>query len=232
MLSHLVLSRELDIRAFSSLLWLWDAQAKHGFVSCGVHALLPLLRLLMLEMQTRLCGGSQGHHGIPPAYVLSLGKGGLPSPGAISAAFTLCSPHPQPLAVACLPACSSAGGKGCEGSGVKCCRETHSGRRAAPLPSMALLRQRGILGAVVPARAAVIQRLSCPQPRGLVEARCTCMALRRLACFHSLLLLLLPHLLLPLQWHYLSLLHLLLPTWWIYLAVCQWLQICPLIYAE
>ena len=78
----------------------------------------------------------------------------------------------------------------------------------------------------------MIQRLSCPQPLGLVEARCTCMALCRLACFHSLLLLLLPHLLLHLQRHYLSLLHLLLPTQWIYLAVCRWLQIYPFTYAE
>lgn len=62
---------------FSSLPWLWDALAKHGFISCGVHALL-LLRLSVLEMQTLLCRDFQGHHSIPPANLL------LPSARVVS----------------------------------------------------------------------------------------------------------------------------------------------------
>lgn len=90
----------LAIHAFSSLLWLWDAQAKHGFASCGVHALLPLLPLLMLEMHTLLPRDGQGHRSIPPAYTLSLGKGGLPSPRCIYPPF---SPPSAPLPLRACP---------------------------------------------------------------------------------------------------------------------------------
>lgn len=66
MLGHLVLSRELASHVFSSLPWLWDALAKYGFVSCGVHALL-LLWLSVLEMQTLLSRDFQDNRSIPPA---------------------------------------------------------------------------------------------------------------------------------------------------------------------
>lgn len=120
----------------------------------------------------------QGRPG-PPQHsscsTSSLGKGLLRVQCCI---YPLLSPPTAHLL--CVPARSSTGEEGCEGSGIKRCRETCPGE-GLPCCSAASMAVGGTLGAVVPARAAVIQRLS--------EAHGTGVALHRPARFHGLLLL-------------------------------------------
>lgn len=118
-------------------------------------------------MQTPLPSDGRGHHSIPAAPRPPSARG----LSLFSAVFSLCFPHPQPLSRASLPA--AAPGR----------RDVRAvGLNAAGKPALLPPWRWGILGAGVPARAAVMQRLS--------EAHGTCMALHRPARFHGLLLLL------------------------------------------
>lgn len=109
----------LAIHAFSSLLWLWDAQAKHGFASC-VEFMLSSCFCRCWCWKCKPCSP-----GMARATAASHLPTRSPSARVVSrprAAFTLRSPHPRPLCH-CVPARSSAGEKGCECGGVKCYKE-------------------------------------------------------------------------------------------------------------
>lgn len=140
----------------------------------------PASALSRLEMQTPLPRGGWGHHSIPAA----------PHPPSarrfsqLSAVFTLCFPHPQPLSPVSLPA-AVPGRRDVKAVGLNTAGKP-GWERGCPAALLPLPRWWGILGSVVPAGAAVIQRLSL----GLLEAHGTCTALHRPARFHGLLLLL------------------------------------------
>lgn len=137
-----------------------------------IRALLPRLRLLRLETQTPLPRDGRGHHGIPAAPRPPSARGF----SGFSAAFTFCFPHPQPISCASLPA-AAPGRRDVRAVGLNAAGKPARERGCPP----ASVAAGGILGAVVPARAAVIQRLS--------EAHGTGVALHRPARFHGLLLL-------------------------------------------
>lgn len=149
-------------------------------------------------MQTLLPRGGWGHHSIPAAPHPPLARGF----SQFSAAFTLCFPHPQPLSrvslLTVVPGRRDVRRVGLNSAGKP------AQERGCPAALLPLPWCWGILGSVVPAGAAVIQRLSL----GLVEAHVhssppTC-------SFPWLAAASLPHLLLPGQQSYFSLLHLFL----------------------